>query len=404
MSMSSKALEGIRIVDFSHVYQGPVGSQLLADYGADVIKIERPGFGDWSREWGPYVNGVSLPFAGLNRNKRSAAFDLKSEQGKEIARALINTADVLIHNFRPGVMEKLGLGYEELSQSNPRLVYAYSSGWGDRGPYVEQKLSGHDMLARAAAGWFTPPAPGQAPVAVGISSDYPAGLMLMIGILVALQARQHTGKGQLVTTDLFSVALHAHSWEAAEVLNKSAIDDAGGIGATEAAIEKVFATQDGYIEISPVFSADALRDISVAMGMGNLADEARFATLADRMANRQELNALLGERFRQKTTAEWVALLLPQGVLCTGVRTFEEALDDPQTYANEMVIEMADSRCGNLRLLGTPLRLSATRASHSTPPPDVGEHTEAILLELGYSESQVAELQQAGVLGEVKVA
>lgn len=399
MDDNSTALDGIRIVDFSHVFQGPVGSQLLADYGADVIKVERPGFGDWSREWGPYIGGMSLPFAGLNRNKRSVAFDLKSEAGKKIALDLVGTADVLIHNFRPGVMEKLGLGYEDLRESNPGLVYAYSSGWGDRGPYVEQKLSGHDMLARASAGWFNSPSPGQPPVAVGISSDYPAGLMLMIGILLALHARQHTGKGQLVTTDLFSVALHAHAWEAAETLNRSAIDDFGGIGATEAAIEKVFATKDGYIEVSPVFSADALRDISVAMGMPDLSQDPRFITLADRAANRDELNAVIGARFRQKTTGEWVEQLLPQGILCTEVRTFSQALEDPQTCANEMIVEMDDAQGRRLRLLGTPVRLSETRPSHRLQPPDIGQHTAALLLELGYSEDRVAALRRDGVLG-----
>ena len=152
MTEAPKALDGIRIIDFSHVFQGPVGMQLLGDFGADVIKVERPGSGDWSRSWGPYVAGVSLPFVSLNRNKRSVALNLKNETAVRILLELIQTADVWVHNFRPGVMERLGLGYEDLQELNPRLVYARSSGWGDVGPYVERGRGGHDKMARASAG------------------------------------------------------------------------------------------------------------------------------------------------------------------------------------------------------------------------------------------------------------
>ncbi|MCK5174488.1 MAG: CoA transferase, partial [Planctomycetes bacterium] len=153
--ISKIALEGIRILDFSHVYQGPVGTQILADYGADVIKVERPGSGDWSRAWGPFVKDVSLPFANLNRNKRSITVDMKQEDGKEIIRKLVKSSDILVHNFRQGVMEKLGFGYDDLKEINPSLIYAASSGWGDTGPYAERGRAGHDMMARAEGGWFT---------------------------------------------------------------------------------------------------------------------------------------------------------------------------------------------------------------------------------------------------------
>ena len=248
--MNRAALESIRVLDFSHVFQGPVGTQLLADFGADVIKLERPGQGDWSRDWGPYVREVSMPFAGLNRNKRSITLDLRQEAAKKIALQLAQRADVLVHNFRPGVMERLGLGYAGLSQQNPRLVYAYSSGWGDQGPYVDRGRPGHDVLARAEAGWFVAIDDDKLPLPGGISVDYPAGLMLMIGILTALVAREQTGQGQLVTTDLFSVALHAHSWDGVELLNRERLDRKSGIGVTEQAIDKAFRTRDGLLEIS----------------------------------------------------------------------------------------------------------------------------------------------------------
>lgn len=394
-----RALEGIRIIDFSHVFQGPVGTQLLGDFGADVIKVERPGSGDWSRSWGPYVGDVSLPFVNLNRNKRSVALNLKSEAGKRVLLELIETADVLVHNFRPGVMERLGLGYEDLKERCPRLVYARSSGWGDQGPYVERGRGGHDLMARAAAGLFAPLGAEGLPVPAGISADYPAGLLLMIGILVALCAREKSGRGQLVSTDLLSAAFHSNAWEGATALNEDRIESRGGIGASEQAIRSSFRTQDGYIEVSPVFSDDSLRDISVAMGLGDLSEDPRFADKEGRPARADEINAILDDRFLEKTTEEWVSILEPQGVLCTEIQTYAEAAQDPQVLANEMVVEMGHARAGTLRLLGTPLRLYGTPASLRIPPPDLGEHTVEVLRELGYSDEETEAFRQQGAFG-----
>ena len=399
MNETVAALEGIRILDFSHVYQGPVGTQILGDFGADVIKIERPGVGDWSRRWGPFVEDVSLPFAGLNRNKRSLTVDVKAEAGQKLILQLVQSADVLVHNFRPGVMEKLGLGYEDLKTLNPQLIYARSSGWGDEGPYVERGRPGHNMMALAAAGWFQALEPGELPIHVGMSVDYPAGLILVQAILLALIARGRTGRGQLVTTDLFSVAFHAHTWESAANLNEARIQDRSGVGAVEQAINKTFRTKDGMLELSPVFSANVLRDISVAMGLGDLSTDPRFRTEESQLAHKAALNAILSERFLEKNTAKWITSLEAQGVLCSEINTFEQAAADPQIQANNMVVEMEHPRLGPLRLLGTPLRLHDTPASHRLPPADLGEHNHEILAELGYSADEIAELEAQGALG-----
>ncbi len=397
--MGSGTLKGVRIVDFSHVFQGPVATQLLADLGADVIKVERPGSGDWSRAWGPFVAGVSMPFAALNRNKRSIVLDLRRPEAKEVLMRLLATADVLVHNFRPGVMERLGLGYNDLKESFPRLIYAASSGWGDVGPYVERGRPGHDLLARAEAGWFEATDARGCPAPAGISADYPAGLLLSIGILAALLARERTGRGQLVTTDLFSAAIHAHAWDGGAVLNAERIDAHSRVGVTEQVIAKSFRTRDGFIEISPVFSADALRDLSLAMGLGDLSQDPRFCTDALRLANAAALNDILQARFLEHTTQEWIERLEPQGIVCGRIRSLAEAIEDPQALANGMIVFVEHPRAGMLRLFGTPLRLYGTPPTVRLPPPDLGEHAEAILQELGYSAQEISSLRACGALG-----
>jgi formyl-CoA transferase len=255
------------------------------------------------------------------------------------------------------------------------------------------------MMARAEAGWFVTVDPARPPIPGGISADYPAGLMLMQGILIALLARAHSGRGQLVTTDLFSVAFHANSWEGANDLNADRIDEPARVGGTEAAIDKAFRTRDGFIEVSPVFSTNALRDISVALGLGDLSQEPHFTTQALQIANRRELNSLLAARFAEKTTDQWIAELEPQGVLCARINTFAEAAADPQLLANGMVVEMEHATAGPLRLLGTPVRLHATPPSLRLPPADLGEHTGQVLAELGYSAAEIEGFKASGVLG-----
>lgn len=396
---AKKALEGIRILDFSHVYQGPVGTQILADYGADVIKVERPGSGDWSRAWGPFVKDVSLPFANLNRNKRSITIDMKQEAGKAMVIKLVEQSDVLVHNFRQGVMEKLGFGYEDLKAINPSLVYATSSGWGDEGPNAERKRAGHDMMARAEGGWFVfydedkPPIPG------GLSVDYAAGLNLMVGILTALVHRLKTGEGQYVSTDLLSVAFHAHAWDAASRLNSEKIDRPAAVGGTEAAINKAFQTADGFIEISPVFSDNALRDISLALGLGDLSEKAEFSCEDLQIDNKGSLNALLAEAFLKKKTDEWMELLEAQGVLCARINSFDDAARDPQIACNEMIVSMSDPEIGELKMLGNPIRLKGTPLKLEQFPPKLGEHSHTIASELGYGDEEIAAMQESGVFG-----
>jgi len=253
-------------------------------------------------------------------------------------------------------------------------------------------------MARAEGGWFVQPDKSKPPIPAGISADYAAGLMLMQGILMALLARHRTGKGQRVTTDLLSVAFHAHSWEGPAEMNQERVTEVSGVSANETIIDKSFATRDGYIEISPVFSENALRDISVALGLGDLSLLPEFSSHSQQLERRSELNQRLAERFREKTTSEWLAELEPKGVLCARINTLLEAAEDPQLKANGMFVEMEHARAGKMRLLGTPIRL------HGTPPvprqfaADLGEHTHEVLEQLGYSAETIASLVQGGVV------
>ncbi len=395
---ASGPLAGIRLLDFTHVLQGPLATQLLADFGAEVIKVERAGLGDWTRGYGPHRGAMSLPFAGVNRNKRSLVVDARQPAGREILRQLARTADVLVHNFRPGVMEKLGLDYATLEPLNPRLIYASSSGWGDEGPYVARGRKGHADMAAATGGRFRFDEDG-VPSPPGISMDIPAGLLLANGILLALHERHRTGRGQQVTTDLLSAAVMTGVWDAPEFLNPgdgARRDD--DLRLTEAALPKVWQTRDGYLEVSAVFSPDALRDLSLALELGDLTADPRFATTPRRLENKTALRAILARRFQEKTTAEWLAILEPRDVLCAEIKRFEEAVHDEQLRANRMVVAMDRPGVGPLQVLGTPVRLSRTPAEVRRPAPFLGEHTIEILHELGYDEPELAALRADGVI------
>lgn len=394
----TEALAGIRILDFSQMMMGPWATQLLGDLGADVIKIERPGKGEWERgleAMGQLLEGDSPFFLAMNRNKRSLTLNLKSPQAIQIIEKLLPEVDVLVENFRPGVMERLGLGYERLSALNPRLIYCEASGYGSSGPYVNRP--GQDLLIQALSGIaaYTGRA-GEPPTPTATSiCDAMASMMVTCGILAALQARTHTERGQKVEVDLLSTALAVQCQEAVAHLNGMPRweKSAAGIGQPWiAAPYGIYPTRDGYLAL-------AMNSLATLGALLDLPELSAYEGQPERAyAERDSIKRLLESRFQYKTTEEWLTLLATRDVWCAPVKDFDDIFDDPQVKAAEILLTVEHPRIGPLRLIRTPLVLSETPPVVHRPPPLVGEHNQEILAGLGYDAATITRLQQEGVV------
>ncbi len=382
-------LEGVRVLDFTQVMMGPCCTQMLGDYGADVIKIERAGAGDLSR-WGigEDPDGGNNPvFASLNRNKRSLALDLKSEADRGLVRRLVETADVVVNNFRPGVMERMGFGYEALRRINPRIIWAMGSGYGNDGPYVRKGKGGQDVLAQAMTGAMHRRAGPEVPLSIYPTAlaDYAAGMHLVQGILLALLQRERTGEGQRVSVSLYNSMLAMQMQEAAmhlmrgRDLNWAAMPLAG-----------VFETVDGAIVMVGAFKENPLREICRALDLDDLSADPRYENLERQKAHRAELQAIFRETFASGTTDHWVERLEGVDILCAPVRSLEEALADPQTAFNRMIVESEPTAAGPVRFVGSPIELSAAPFAVHRPPPRLGEHRDEVLAELERSGEEPA--------------
>jgi formyl-CoA transferase len=387
--MPELPLSGVKIIDLTQVMLGPCATQLLADFGADVIKIERPGNGDLSRWSVPDPAGLDNPvFASLNRNKRSIALNLKHERAREILREMAKSADVIVNNFRPDVMERMGLGYERLRAENPRIIFAFGTGFGRSGPYAHK--GGQDVLAQAMTGVMARKADPEHPLAIYATAlaDYSAAMHLVQGILLALLHREKTGVGQMVDVSLYDSMLSMQTQEASmwlmrrEELNWAAMPLSG-----------VFETRDGALVLVGAFKENPLGDISAALEIEDLSREERFSTMEGMRKHRAELQRIFRERFREETTAHWIARLEAQDLLCAPVKSLAEALEDPQTRENGMLVET-----GDVRMVGAPVHLSEAPLEIRHAPPRLGQHTEEVLRELGLDAARIQGLRDEGIV------
>ncbi|MBN8756750.1 MULTISPECIES: CaiB/BaiF CoA transferase family protein [Variovorax] len=370
-------LDGIRVIDFTQVMMGPVCTQMLADHGADVIKIERKGAGDLSRSTFAPVAGEDNPiFCSLNRNKRSVEIDLRDEAQMELVKALIAGADVVTNNFRAGVMERLGLGYEDCKRLNPRIIYAVGTGFGETGPYAHK--GGQDVLAQALTGVMARRADASVPVSIYPTAlaDYTAGMHMVQGILLALLQRERTGEGQKISVSLYNSMLAMQMQEAAMVMMEDS-----EVNWAAMPLSGVFDTQTGPLVLVGAFKANPLRDICTALGLEDLSLDARYATLKAQFANKAALHAIFHERFASNTREHWLVKLEEQDLLSAPVRDMREALVDPQTLHNGMILEGGTPSGRALKFIGSPIQMSAAKAALRREPPKLGQHTAEVLAE-----------------------
>ncbi len=391
------ALDGIKVLDFSQAVAGPFCTMLLGDMGADVIKVE-PKEGDMTRGMMKGEEGFSLAFAAVNRNKRSAVLNLKEPSGQEAARRLAVQADILIESFRPGVMARFGLDYATLQQENPGLIYASISGFGQTGPYAHR--GGFDLVAQAMSGIMSVTGEeGMPPVKCGIPlTDLGAGLMALYGILVALFHRQRTGQGQRVDTSLLEAGIAMSVWEAAQFFAGRGIP--GPMGSAHRAVGPYQAVQcsDGYIIIAAA-NPRIWERFATLCGHPEWCENPRFRTPSDRVANRQELTALIEAVTRRHSRAYWLEQCEQAGIPAGPILDYSEVFADPHVLERGMIWECEHPDTGAIRAVGNPVKMSATPAGLRLPPPALGEHTREVLTSAGYSAAEIEALLARGVAG-----
>ena len=397
------ALSGVRVVELSHIMAGPVCGLLLGDLGADVIKVERLPNGDGTRGFvPPDVKGESAAFMMLNRGKRGVAVDLRSEEGRSVVRRLVKDADVIIENFRAGTMEKMGLGYDDLSAINEKLVYCQITGFGSTGPMSNR--GGFDLIAQGYSGLMsvTGEGPGRAPVKVGAPvTDITAGILAALGVVSALFERERTGKGQHVDTSLFEAGITQTFWQSAIALASGVSPGPMGSAHPLAAPYQTFPTTDGWINVGASNEATWTR-LTEALNAAELREDPRFSTNPDRMAHLDDLVRVLAPHFLDRSTESWLERLQDAGVPAGPIASVGEMLENPQTKARGMVIDVEHSSLGLVRSLGFPVKMSGSGPTEDAEPPRgaplLGEHTRQVLAEAGFTGMEVDRLIGAEIV------
>ncbi|MGE5511112.1 MAG: CaiB/BaiF CoA transferase family protein [Bacteroidota bacterium] len=390
--MTQQPLSGVRVVDLTRVLSGPFCTMLLADMGADVVKVEPPGGGDTVRGAGDLKAGMSWYFAAFNRNKRSVTIDMRSSEGKEILDRLVANADVLVENFRPGVLAEMGLDQARLDALNPRLVVASINGYGSTGPYVDRPA--FDFIAQAMSGLMaTTGAPGGEPMRAALPiTDLIAGLYCAFGIVNALHARAKTGRGQRVEAAMVNGMVSMLAYLASEYFAQGKEPERTGNDHPICAPYGLFRAKDGDIAVAPA-TKETLERFMRTIGLSEMLERPEYRTVAQRHARRDDFRAPINERLATDTQDNWIERLNAAGVPCGKVLSIGEVFDDPQVKAQEMVLDVDHGKYGVVRMVGFPVKLSDTPCAIRRPAPGYGEHTAEVLSELGFSESELAELK-----------
>jgi CoA:oxalate CoA-transferase len=391
-------LEGVKVLSLAQHLAGPFCTMLLCDLGAEVIKIEPPGKGDSARENFPFIDGISSYFLSINRGQNSITLNLRDERAKKIVFELVKQVDILVENYRPGVMKRLGLGYEAISERNPKLIYASISGFGQKGAYALKPA--YDMIAQGMGGTISITGePGRPPVRVGYSiGDMGAGLFTTIAILVALHESQKSGKGQWIDVAMVDSQVALCENACARYFATGEIPKPMGSRHPLRTPFQVLPTQDGYFVLITTPEEDWQNFCRLA-GREDIISDRRFQSNKDRIANYEAFEPILNKITKQKTTAEWLALLEPQGIMCGPVNNIAQVVYDPHIKERGMVAEVNHPRVGKLRVTGTPMKFSRTECKIERACPDVGEHTQQILSRmLGMLPEQIEELRKNGVI------
>ena len=393
---SALPLDDLKVIDASQILAGPYCTMLLADMGADVIKVEKPNGGDDTRRMGPpFINGESAAFLAMNRNKRSVVLNLKSQDGVDAIKRLVADADVFIENYRSGAMDRAGLGYEALSELNPGIIYCSISGFGRTGPYAER--AGFDLVAQGMSGVMSfTGIPGSPPVKVGVPmADLNAGLYASYGILTAYINRLKTGAGQYLEVSILEAALAYTVWESSSYWATGVTPGPLGSAHRLSAPYQALQTADGYINLGAPNQSNWER-MCEAIGRADLLENALYADNAGRLTHQRQLERDLEETFVRRTTSEWMQILNDAGVPCGPIYDVGQVWEDEQITAREMRVDLPHPTAGTVGNIGLAAKLRGTPGSIRTAAPLLGQHTREVLGEAGYSDGEIADLYETG--------
>ena len=400
MTTKGSLLGGFKIVELSHIMAAPTCGQLLADMGADVIKVERLPAGDDTRRFGKSVDGDSAAYAMMNRNKRGLALNLKTENGRAALRRMIEQADVFIENYRKGAMEHYGIGWEEMHKANPRLIYCSISGFGRTGPYAER--GGFDLITQAMSGLMsiTGEGPGRPPVKVGGPiTDITAGMLAALGICGAVIARTRTGEGQYVDTSLYEAGITHTFWQTAIYAATGEVPQAMGSAHPLSAPYQAFKTSDTWVIVGAANQNTWLKFVA-AIEAPELADDSRYSQPTDRMDNLDILIETLSAILVQRSTAEWLGVFEAAGVPAGPVNNIAEMIDDPHTKARGIITSVPAATGGEFAAIGHPVKYSAASTEIARGAPLIGEHSREVLAEFGFTGDEIESLIGEGAVGE----